>query len=334
MSRAFDVPAPHREGLLAHRILLVAGKGGVGKTTTAAALAVHAAESGLRCLVVSTDPAHSLADALDRTVGPKPRKMHGTLWALEVDADTLAADYVDDVLQNLREYVSPELYPALQRQMDSARHAPGTAEAAMMEFMAGLLSQADERYDLIIFDTAPSGTTLRLLRLPEQMAQWVGSLLHERARNARMAAADGLDPALTADRDRRIAERLHQRQRRLALLRQRLLDPAHTAAVPVLVPQRLALLESQRLVDGLRDCGIGIGGIVVNQCFPEHADGAFAAARRQSEAPALTAIDGHFAQWPRARVPLQTGDVIGRDALRALAAYLRPLTDGDAYRRH
>ena len=179
------------DGLLARRIVFVGGKGGVGKTTTAAALALAAAEHGRTCLVVSTDPAHSLGDIVGRSIGDAETALAPNLTGLEIDPDRAAAAHIGTVKERMKTLVHPRLYDEIDRQLDLAAHAPGATEAALIERVAELMALAGSRFDLVVFDTAPSGHTVRLLSLPEVMGAWMDGLLRHRERSSRLGAMLG-----------------------------------------------------------------------------------------------------------------------------------------------
>lgn len=165
------------------RILFVGGKGGVGKTTTAAALATRMAEGGERILLVSTDPAHSLSDIFDVEIGGREREVVAGLTALEVDPEEQVERYLARVRRNLKSFVRPAMYSEVDRQIELTRYSPGAVEAALMERVAELMDDREGRFDRIIFDTAPTGHTLRLLALPEIMQAWTDGLLRSRDRS-------------------------------------------------------------------------------------------------------------------------------------------------------
>ncbi len=164
-------------------LLFVGGKGGVGKTTTAAALALKYAEEGDRVLLVSTDPAHSLGDLFDHSIGNRERELLPNVWGLELEPEEELDRYLEAVKSTMRSFVRPAMYAEIERQIELTRHSPGATEAALMERLAGLMGQATDNYQRVIFDTAPTGHTLRLLALPEIMAAWMDGLLRSRDRS-------------------------------------------------------------------------------------------------------------------------------------------------------
>ncbi len=329
------------DGLLARRIVFVGGKGGVGKTTTAAALALAAAERNRSCLVVSTDPAHSLGDVFGRSIGDAETALAPNLTGLEIDPDRAAAAHVAGVKERMKTLVHPRLYDEIDRQLDLAAHAPGASEAALLERVAELLPAAGSRFELVVFDTAPSGHTVRLLSLPEVMSAWMDGLLRHRERSARFGALLGrlgggarqgdelslIDGRADHPRDSpeaRINEVLQARRRKFAIARERLLDTAGTAFLLVVNPDRLSILESRRVVDTLARFDLPVSALVVNRVLPDGADaaGAFLDARRAQERTYLREIETVFAALPRIVVPLRPDDAHGLDALRAIGARL------------
>ncbi len=329
------------DGLLARRIVFVGGKGGVGKTTTAAALALAAAERGRRCLVVSTDPAHSLGDIFERAIGDAETALAPGLTGLEIDPDRAAAAHIASVKARMKTLVHPRLYDEVDRQLDLAAHAPGGTEAALVERVAELMAAAGARFDLVVFDTAPSGHTVRLLSLPEVMSAWMDGLLRHRERSARLGAmlgqlggAPGRGDDLSlidahADHppdspEARISEALQARRRKFVVARERLLDRAGTAFLLVVTPDRLSILESRRVVDTLARFDLPVSALVVNRVLPDTADaaGAFVDARRAQERTYLREIEETFPALPRTVVPLRPDDVRGLDALHAVGARL------------
>jgi arsenite-transporting ATPase len=321
--------------LLERRFIFVGGKGGVGKSTTASALALAAAGRGRKCLLVSTDPAHSLGDLFGRRIGPRRRKLADTLWGLELEGDRLAEAYIDRVRDNLREVTPPSLYPEIKRQMDMARLAPGAHEAALMDALAGLMGSETEDFDLVVFDTAPSGHTLRLLSLPDIMAAWTDGMLRTREKTGKIEEAarslgepgggqdkggpvSRLGPGKTA----RIREILEERQRKFRRAGRLLRDPGASAFILVLTPEKLPIREGAAACEALRKAGIPVEALVVNRLLPPSVREEFFLRRREQESARLEEIEGTFTRLPRAYLPLQESDISGVKALLEAGRFL------------
>ena len=320
-------------------LLMVGGKGGVGKTTTASALALRAADQGRQVLLVSTDPAHSLADAFDRPIGNRPTRLAPNLVALELDPDQEVDAYLDRVSAQMRRFAGPDQVRELEKQLRLSRQSPGAQEAALLERIARTIDEDSRDFDLLIFDTAPTGHTLRLLSLPEVMAAWTDGLLRhtEKARTlgkvlGHLTPGKDLDSPLqdptehaTADldpRSREVAETLMARQRLFNRTRRQLSDPLHTAFLFVLTPERLPILETARAVATLSDSHIPVAGAIVNRVLADAADSAFFAARLARQQRHMIQLDEAFKGLPRIHLPLLEDDIQGLDALQNFAALL------------
>jgi len=329
--------------LASKRLIMVGGKGGVGKTTSAAALALLAADQERKTLLVSTDPAHSLGDAFAQTIGNQPTCVAPNLTALEIDPDDEVERYLDRVSAQMRRYAGPDQARELEKQIRLSRQSPGAQEAALLERIARIIDSDSQDYDLVVFDTAPTGHTLRLLSLPEVMAAWTDGLLrhNEKARTlgkvlAHLTPGKDLDSPLgepehnqTRDLDPRskeLADTLLARPRLFHRTRRHLADADYTGFVFVLTPERLPVLETARAVTSLRDNGIPIAGAIVNRVLPANTESAFFAARRHNQQRHLDDIEQTLPSLPRHLVPLQEDDVVGVTALRRFAQLLKENT--------
>ncbi len=306
-------------------IVLVGGKGGVGKTTVAAALAAASAASGRRTLLVSTDPAHSVADLVGVVPGPEPVPVTtdaGAPWSvLEIDAEQAARDHVDRIAAQAADVVPAAVLPAVRRHLDAALASPGTQESALLDRLGDVLLAAQgDGWDRVVVDTAPTGHTLRLLALPDLMSGWVQGLLNQRERFLRTEAlARGLAREQAPDAPDPVAARLRERRDVLAAVRDLLRDRAVVHLVTV--PERLPVVETVRAAVALRQAGLRLGVVVVNRVFPA-GDDPFLQARGRQQAQWLDRVAADLPDLPRVVLPHLAEDVALADLPR-LSAVLR-----------
>ncbi|MFQ6046246.1 MAG: ArsA family ATPase [Gemmatimonadales bacterium] len=309
----------NRRPLLSRRFLFFGGKGGVGKTTLAAGFALLAAERGNRTLLVSTDAAHSAGDILEAGLGSDPREVTADLWAMEIDPAREADQYISDVKARIVDATPPRIAGEVERQIDIARVTPGAEESALFERFTRILEAEGERFDRIVFDTAPLGHTLRLFSLPEQMASWMNALIGRRRKvNAlnrmwlRVAGTVGAERGEPVDP---VEAALEERVARFRRAREILTDSDRTAFVFVLIPERLPIIETERAARALERHGIPIAAVIVNRVLPENAGGEFLRERRARQGRYTAMIDERFSRYPTYRIPLFASDVVGREAM-------------------
>ncbi|MGM1030145.1 MAG: ArsA family ATPase [Actinomycetota bacterium] len=315
------------------RILFVGGKGGVGKTSVSAALAVARARDGGRVLLVSTDPAHNLGHIWARELFDEPVRVltleRGSVDAVELDPQATIDRHFASVAATMRWLLPDRLHASAQQHLDQARSAPGSHESAVLERVAELVVSSLDAYDLVIFDTAPSGHTLHLLALPEQLGTWTETLLASRDRSDRFAATArsivGVkDEQPTADAELR--RTLVARRDRFARMHSIVTDAEQTSFVVVSVAERLPVAESIEVVRQLTALGIDLAAIVVNRRSPADA-GDLLAERRLQEEQHLDRLRAAVHGIPVVQVPLLPGDLAGGDALGLLADRLVAPTD-------
>jgi arsenite-transporting ATPase len=292
--------------LFDRKILFFGGKGGVGKTTCASAAAVEASRRGRRVLLVSTDPAHSTSDMFERPLGPEEREIGPGLFGLEIDATFEARRYLDQAKRQIAELFSPAILKEASKQIDLAATMPGVEEVALFDRMSELIVDRDDDYDLVIFDTAPTGHTLRLLQMPEMMTSWIRAL--SKTRRAMLTDDPGPDPVLAT---------LESRRERLQIVRARLMQARLAAFVLVLIPERLPIEETARALDVLTTSDVHVAGLVVNRVLPD-VEGPFLSARRRQEQVYLDEIARRFAHLPRLRIAQFESDVHGLAQLEAI----------------
>jgi arsenite/tail-anchored protein-transporting ATPase len=312
-------------------LVFVGGKGGVGKTTVATALATGWAERGTRTLLVSTDPAHSTGDLLGRSLGGSPTRVADGLEALEIDAQAVADEYVERVRRDAHRVIDPAVRAAVDRHLDLAAQGAGTLESALVDRLADLVADCPSRYERVVVDTAPTGHTLRLLALPDLVTRWVEGLVRQRER---VRGMDRMLHNLAGDEtpvDDPVLAHLREQRERLRTFRGRLLDDA--TFLPVLIPERLPIEETARAVPTLEAAGLDVGALIVNRVLPASADGEYVRQRREQQRDHLTEIRRRFAgrelilveQQPRdVTTPEQIAEV--RDALRVMVQGTDPDT--------
>jgi arsenite-transporting ATPase len=308
--------------LLDRQVVFFGGKGGVGKTTCSSAFALAASRRGRRVLLVSTDPAHSTSDIFERAIGPDEREIEARLWAIEIDALRESARYVGEVKRDIERMFAPGVIRQAHRQIDMAAASPGLAEVALLDRMIDLIVERAARYDLIVFDTAPTGHTVQLLRMPEVMDTWIRALVkHRRALLEIDRGSDVQEQHAAAPADPVLAA-LERRQHRLGLLRERVFDRATTSFVLVTIPERLAIEETARAAELLSATGMAIGGLVVNRVLPEGLEGEFYRARKAQERQYLQEIATRFPRVKRVDVCQLPHDVYGVSSLTLISDQL------------
>ena len=302
------------------RVVFFGGKGGVGKTTCSAAFALGASRAGRRVLLVSTDPAHSTADIFERPIGRSEREILPRLWALEIDADYESARYVESVKQDIARMFSPGVVRQASRQIDLAAASPGLSEVALLDRIVDIIVEREREFDLVVFDTAPTGHTLQLLRMPEAMSAWVDALVkHRRALieidrgRGESEAAPDTDPVVSA---------LERRRERLAALRRSVTDHRRTTFVLVTIAERLAIEETARAAELLSATDVRIGALVVNRLLPDGLAGDFYAARKAQEREYTAEIERRFARVTRIPIVQLLRDVHGLDAIGLISEQL------------
>jgi arsenite/tail-anchored protein-transporting ATPase len=306
--------------LLDRDVVFFGGKGGVGKTTCSAAFALAASRRGRRVLLVSTDPAHSTSDIFEQPIGARERVLADGLTAIEIDAAREVSRYVGEVKRDIERMFAPSVIRQAHRQIDMAAASPGLAEVALLDRMIDLIVSRSAAYDLVVFDTAPTGHTVQLLRMPEVMDTWIQALVKHR--QAVVEIDRGSDTPDLAPADDPVLVALAGRHDRIKRLRRCLLDRGHTAFVLVTIPERLAIEETARAAAMLTDTGIDVAGLVVNRILPDNLEGQFYRSRKAQEAEYLHEIAQRFPRLPRTDVRQLARDVYGQQALLAICEQL------------
>lgn len=326
---AIDPPV----GVEAPSCVLYGGKGGVGKTTMAAATGLASARDGISTLVVSTDPAHSLSDTFERPIPTEPTRIDDEypLYAVEIDPDEAMERGAAEL--SALGGLGAEDHPLAE--LMGGAVMPGADEAVAFQQLMTYLD--DERFDRVVIDTAPTGHTLRLLALPEVLDTMVGRMLEVRERLQGMM--EGMAGLFGDDPERDETAGLSELRERVERLRSILQDPSRTDFRIVVVPETMGIAESDRLLAQLDDNQIPVRTIVVNRVMEDPADIAesiepgtiatpnietceFCRQRWKVQRTALERAQELFGGRTIKRVPLLAGEVRGERMLRLVAACL------------
>jgi len=284
------------------RFVMFTGKGGVGKTSLACATAVRLAEQGLRVLLVSTDPASNVAQVFDAVIGNRivPIPAVPGLDAMEIDPQQAAEEYRDRIIGPVRGLLPAKELAEITEQLSGSC----TTEVASFDEFTALLADPEETsvYDHVIFDTAPTGHTIRLLQLP---GDWTKFLDDGKGDASCLGPLSGL------------AKQHSTYQRAVAALG----DPSRTELVLVARPQASSLAEVARTADELGKIGIHATNLVINAVLPDWAaTDTLSTAVHAREQHAMADVPVEVASLPRDVVSLKAFNAVGVGALRALLA--------------
>ncbi len=301
------------------KILLFGGKGGVGKTTVSAATALILVHAKKKVLIISSDPAPSLSDIFETPIGGTIREPVPGLFAYELDAKKLVEKYkrrygglVVDALAT----IVPIERGVLDDIPDDV--APGFDELFALE---EVLSFMGEKYDFIVWDTAPTGHTLRLLSLPGTIEKYATGMvaIHQRIGGVLSAIRTLFDKENARDT---FEETLSELSATASYVRQILTDPGRSEFVPVIIPEALALYQTERLKQTLDELGIPMHRMVVNGIVPANTC-PFCQSRRSVQMKYLRAIHERFESvLDIVEMPLFPGEMKGQDALLRYAELL------------
>jgi len=311
------------------RLLLFGGKGGVGKTTTSAATAVWLADSGLRVLLVSSDPAHSTSDSLGVEIGSEPTPIEGVdgLFGLEMDPESKISTLLPklgEMMNNMGSgggmgglgSLSMMLEPNAKEEMAEMRSEvqtsdmviPGLDEALAFDEL--LRHVEDPTWDVIVFDTAPTGHTLRFLSLPELIESWSDRLIRM------MRVSGGIRSMIFGRKESEsMKEELERFRRRVLHVRRVLSNEEITSFTLVTIPERMGINETLRAHQSLTEYKLPVPSCLVNRVTPEF-DHPFLSNRREAELERIEELKGQLENVEIATMELMDTEVVGLERLR------------------
>jgi arsenite/tail-anchored protein-transporting ATPase len=296
------------------RIVLFTGKGGVGKTTIASATALRIARSGLKTLVMSTDPAHSLADSFDVELGPDPTEITGNLWAEQIDAQRR----LEENWREIQEHAMAVLDWAGLNEIEAE-------ELSVIPGLDELFSLADVKthyeegpYDVLIVDCAPTGETLRLLSLPD-IIQWYMEKIFPVERRV-MGALRPVARRLTSLPlpDDNVYAAVRRFYDRLEGVRRVLTEGETTSVRLVVNPEKMVIAEAQRTYTYLNLFGYRVDAIVANRLLPEAVSDPYFDRWKELQVHHMETIRASFAPVPILEAHLREQELVGVELLDGL----------------
>jgi arsenite-transporting ATPase len=300
------------------RVLLFTGKGGVGKTTTAAATALRCADAGLRTMVLSTDPAHSLADAFGVPLGDLAVEVVPGLWGQQLDAQARMEDTWVEIQAWLMEVFEWAGVAAIEA--EELAVVPGLDEIFSLSDIKAYADSGE--YDVVVVDCAPTAETLRLLSLPEILRWYMDRVFPmSRKLNKVVSPLLGRVAGLPTPGDDVFgsASRFYER---LDGVRELLCDTERTSVRLVVNPERLVVAEARRTHTYLSLFGYRVDAVVANRLLPEAVSDPWFDEWKARHAEHLSAIEEGFAPLPILRAELAGDELVGVEALRGFGESL------------
>ncbi|MFZ8822713.1 MAG: ArsA family ATPase [Desulfurococcales archaeon] len=251
------------------RIAIFAGKGGLGRTTSSAALSYKLAMMGKEVLCFSTDPQASLSDIFEKDLfGKGEIEVHRNLYVLEIDADKRIKEYVDSIRQKIRDmYKIEEIPREVEDYIESAVAEPAMYESAVYDAMLDVVSQG--RYDFYVFNMPSFGNGIRIVAMADILSKWVDKITE-----ARRQAYEYEKVTLRLKREK-YTEKEDQLLKELESIRDKIVsfsrliaDPKGTAFTMVLVPEKMAIVDTERALEMFEELGLKMSGVVINQVYP------------------------------------------------------------------
>ena len=259
------------------RVLFFIGKGGVGKTTCSSAVSTYLSSLGYRVLVVSLDPAHNLGDVFMLPLNDKPKEIKNNLFAMELDMERVIRSYLKHLEESMKYMYRYLTVINLEKYFEVLSYSPGIEEYATLEAIRDILFKG-ENWDIIIFDTPPTGLTLRVLALPQIAKIWSEKLIDirkkildrrlsiEKIQGERKFVIEGKEYKLPSqEKDDAVLKELKKYRGEVDFVLKILTDEERTSVVGVMSPEMLSLYETERAKESLNKFKIPLNLIVVNK---------------------------------------------------------------------
>ncbi len=300
------------------KFVFLSGKGGVGKTTTSSSIAMGLSKRGHKTLLISTDPSHSIGHIFEKEIGPKERQIRENLYGIEINVKEESRKYIDGILKQAKEILSPVILEEVKDQIELAYHSPGAEELALFDVISRFFA-VEEKYDNFVFDTAPSGYTLRLLALPKALNNWINRLIKTRINSMKV------EYYATRNPDKKLKQKLeedpvlkilYKRKEQFELARKILLNSEKTLFMFVLNPERLPIEITRDSIKELEENKIKIEALIINKITSDSSP------RSKKEAEYIKEIEKEFAPRRIFKLPLMPEEVHGISSIEKISDIL------------
>ena len=301
--------------------IFVGGKGGVGKTTVSSSLAILLSKVRSKVLIISTDPAHNLSDAFGQKIGKQPTQIKGyqNLFGLELDPekDVNNIEKLNKILHVEDQKKQENLFTSMESSF------PGVDEANNLRYIASLLDNLD--YDIVIFDTAPTGHTLRLLEMPNIIGKSLQKILELKLQFG--SIIDSVGGILGNEFDQKLNKfftNMNSLKESLEKIAERFKDADKTTFIAVCIPEFLSVYETERLIESLFKENIDIRNVVVNQVLMcEDPDKCrMCKSRMKMQKKYLERIEEMFEDFHITKIPLQKNEIRGPKNIENFSKFL------------
>ncbi len=316
------------------RVVFFIGKGGVGKTTSAAATALSLAKRGYKTLAISIDPAHNLGDVLMEELKDKPKEVTENLYASELDMEKLIKTYLKRLEESMKHMYRYLTVMNLEKYFEVLSFSPGIEEYATLDAIRKIMENAGD-WDVIVFDTPPTGLTLRVLALPKISLIWVDKLMDLRRKilDRRRAIANikgrqefriGEEKFVlpTEEENDEVMKELKNYRKEVKFVDDIITDPDVTSVVAVMNPEMLPLYETERAHESLKRFGVPFNLIVMNKVMKLKTDVPELNVKITSQNKVLKEVEERFRDVELVKIPLLPEEPRGLDKLETLGRFI------------
>lgn len=322
------------------KIRLFMGKGGVGKTTIASAYALRSAVGEKKTLIVSLDPAHNLGDVLGVKLSDKPTKVTRNLMAIEVDYDKMVKKHLETLTEKIKDIYGYLRIFNLEKYVDVLSHSPGIEEQAALDKIIEIVREygLKKKFDVIVFDTPPTGLTLRIMALPTISLIWIDKLIELRLaileKRRVIARTTGEQEIVIAGKKIKIPveasedpiyQELMGLKKEYELVNNILTNPDTTSIVMIINPETLTILEAKRALDFLTKIGINTKYVVVNKVLPVKEVPEELKPRLEQEEKAVKEAEKLFKGMTIVKIPYLPREPCGLKDLEKLLDYIKDI---------